>query len=132
MHVSRLRFVFVYAQFPRSPAEIQTIQRGNLLFRSIRDSLSRTRNSVFGQIAGVLGTGDITEETWEDLEALLIQADVGVPTTLQIVEAMQQQVKQEGLYKNEQLMVALKKELRTILTSDAQYLPAYCRYDCRC
>ena len=52
------------------------------MFKSIRESLSRTRQSVFGQIAGVLGAGDITDETWEDLEALLIQADVGVPTTV--------------------------------------------------
>lgn len=88
------------------------------MFRSIRDSLSRTRNSVFGQIAGVLGTGDITDETWEDLEALLIQADVGVPTTLQIVEAMREKVKRDGLYKNEQLMAALREELRAILTND--------------
>ena len=50
------------------------------MFKNLRQSLSRTRQSVFGQIAGVLGAGDITEETWEDLEALLIQADVGVPT----------------------------------------------------
>jgi hypothetical protein len=39
------------------------------LFKSIRDSLSRTRQSVFGQIVTVLGMGEITEETWEDLEA---------------------------------------------------------------
>lgn len=88
------------------------------MFRGIRDSLSRTRNSVFGQIAGVLGTGDISDETWEDLEALLIQADVGVPTTLQIIEEMQDRVKRDGLYKNEQLMVALREELRSILTND--------------
>lgn len=88
------------------------------MFRNIRDSLSRTRNSVFRQIVGVLGTGDISDETWEDLEALLIQADVGVPTTLLIVEAMQDRVKRDGLYKNEQLMVALREELRSILTND--------------
>lgn len=88
------------------------------MFRSIRDSLSRTRNSVFGQIAGVLGTGDIDDETWEDLEALLIQADVGVPTTMQIVQAMQEKVKRDGLYKNEQLMSALQDEMRAILTND--------------
>ncbi|MCP4361290.1 MAG: signal recognition particle-docking protein FtsY [Chloroflexi bacterium] len=88
------------------------------LFRSIRDSLSRTRNSVFGQIAGVLGTGDITEETWEDLEALLIQADVGVPTTLEIVDAMRERVKNDGLYKSEQLLQALKEELLSILQNE--------------
>jgi len=85
------------------------------LFRSIRDSLSRTRTSVFGQIANVLGAGDITEETWEDLEALLIQADVGVPTTLDIVDTLRQRSTKEGFYKTDQLLVALKEELRAIL-----------------
>jgi fused signal recognition particle receptor len=85
------------------------------LFRSIRDSLNRTRNTVFGQIANVLGTGDITDETWEDLEALLIQADVGVPTTLEIVEALRTRVKRDGLYKADQLLNALKQELRATL-----------------
>lgn len=86
------------------------------MFKSIRDSLSRTRNTVFGQIASVLGTGDITEETWEDLEALLVQADIGVPTTLAVVESLQARVKREGLYRAEQLTEALKHELRTLLT----------------
>lgn len=85
------------------------------MFRNIRDSLSRTRNTVFGQIAGLLGAGDITDETWEELEALLIQADVGVPTTLEIVEALRARVQRDGLYKAEQLVHALKEELRTIL-----------------
>ncbi len=85
------------------------------MFRSIRDSLSRTRTSVFGQIANVLGAGDITEETWEDLEALLIQADVGVPTTLDIVDTLRQRSTKEGFYKTDQLLVALKEELRAIL-----------------
>ncbi len=85
------------------------------MFRSIRDSLSRTRQSVFGQIANVLGTGEINDETWEDLEALLIQADVGVPTTLALVDAMRARVKRDNLYRADQLMQALKDELRAIL-----------------
>lgn len=91
------------------------------MFRSIRDSLSRTRNTVFGQIAGVLGTGDITDETWEDLEGLLIQADVGVPTTLSIVAAMRERVKRDGLYKADQLTTALKEELLAILRNNAPF-----------
>ena len=86
------------------------------MFRSIRDSLSRTRNSVFGQIAGVLGAGDITEETWEDLEGLLIQADVGMPTTMAIVDNLQERVKKEGWYKADQLVGGLRDELRAIFT----------------
>jgi fused signal recognition particle receptor len=85
------------------------------MFKSIRDSLSRTRQSVFGQIVNVLGMGEITEETWEDLEALLIQADVGVPTTIALVSAMRERVEAQGLYRADQLLDAMKQEMRAIL-----------------
>ena len=100
----------------QSPISILQSPLGNwLLFKSIRESLSRTRQSVFGQIATVLGAGDITEETWEDLEALLVQADVGVPTTLALVDTLRQRTSREGLYRTDQLLQALKEELRSIL-----------------
>jgi fused signal recognition particle receptor len=86
------------------------------LFKSIRESLTRTRQSVFGQIVNVLGAGEIDDETWEDVEALLIQADVGVPTTMALVEAMRERVAKEGLYRSEQLVKALKDEIRAIIT----------------
>ncbi len=85
------------------------------MFKNLRQSLSRTRQSVFGQIAGVLGAGDITDETWEDLEALLIQADVGVPTTMHLVDRLHERTLKEGLYRADQLLEALKDELRGIL-----------------
>jgi fused signal recognition particle receptor len=88
------------------------------LFRNIRDSLTRTRQSVFGQIVSALGRGEITEETWEDLEALLVQADVGVPTTLALVEAFRERAGREGYYRTEQLVDAMRLEMREAL-SDA-------------
>ncbi len=91
------------------------------MFKSIRDSLSRTRQSVFGQIATVLGAGDITDETWDDLEALLIQADVGVPTTLYVVDRLRDRVRVEGLLTADQLFTALKEELRAILVDPPSF-----------
>ncbi len=85
------------------------------MFKSIRESLKRTRQSVFGQIVSVLGMGEITDETWDDLEALLIQADLGVPTTMELIEAMRRRVAADGLYRADQLVGALKAELRAIL-----------------
>ena len=85
------------------------------LFKGIRDSLSRTRQSVFGQIVNNLGMGEITEETWEDLEALLIQADMGVPTTLDLIEAMRDRVSRGGLRTTDQLVQAMKEEMKAIL-----------------
>ena len=87
------------------------------MFKNIRESLSRTRRSVFGQIVGVLGAGEITDESWEDLEALLIQADMGVPTALNLIESLRDRVDREGLYTTDQLVEALKDELRSILTN---------------
>ena len=91
------------------------------MFRSIRDSLSRTRQSVFGQIASVLGAGDITDETWDDLEALLIQADVGVPTTMDLVDTLKEHVRRAGLLRADQLFEALRGELRAILVTPPTY-----------
>jgi fused signal recognition particle receptor len=82
---------------------------------SLRDGLKRTRQSFFGRIAQAFGATDIDEETWEDVEALLVQADVGVSTTLKLVETMQARVKREGIVKQDRLIDALKEELRALL-----------------
>lgn len=82
---------------------------------SIRESLARTRQSVFGQIAGVLGASDITDETWDDLEALLIQADVGVETTLGVVKRLRERARREGIVRADALNGALRDELRALL-----------------
>ena len=91
------------------------------MFKGIRDSLSRTRQSVFGQIVSSLGMGEITDETWEDLEALLIQADMGVPTTLDLIEALRERAGREGLRTTDQLILAMKEEMRAILVEFPEF-----------
>ena len=91
------------------------------MFKNLRDSLTRTRQSVFGQIVNVLGAGDIDDETWEDLEALLIQADMGVPTTLSLVKNLRDRVAREGLYQADQLTMALREELRAMLDEPPEF-----------
>ncbi len=82
---------------------------------SLRDGLKRTRQSFFGRIAQAFGATDIDEDTWEDVEALLVQADVGVPTTMKLIDTMQSRVKREGIVKQDRLIEALKEELRDLL-----------------
>ena len=83
--------------------------------KSIFESLHKTRKAVFGQLADILGAGDITEETWEDIEALLIQGDVGVQTSLALVERLRGRMKAEGLYKTADLTRALGEEVTALL-----------------
>jgi fused signal recognition particle receptor len=83
--------------------------------KSIFESLRKTRKAVFGQLADILGAGDITEETWEDIEALLIQGDVGVQTSLALAERLRGRMKAEGLYKTAELTRALGEEATALL-----------------
>jgi len=54
--------------------------------RGLRSGLTKTRQSFLGRLTSLLQSGRITDETWDDLEMLLIQADVGVKTTLELVD----------------------------------------------
>ena len=81
----------------------------------LRDSLARTRGSIFGQIAGLFGASDIDDELWDDLEALLIQADLGVDTTLSLVEAVKDRVAREGITKAPDVERIPKEEMLTLL-----------------
>jgi fused signal recognition particle receptor len=83
--------------------------------RKIRDSLTKTRRSFFGQISGLLSGDQITEETWEDLEGLLVQADVGVNTTMKLVDSLRERVAKGKVRNTLDLQEALKLELRNLL-----------------
>ncbi|MBN1955025.1 MAG: signal recognition particle-docking protein FtsY [Anaerolineae bacterium] len=83
--------------------------------RNIIQSLTRTRNVVFSRIASLFGATEITDETWEELEDLLIQADVGVETTLALIERLQGRARAEAILRADRLQQALSAELRSIL-----------------
>jgi len=82
---------------------------------SLRDGLKRTRQSFFGRIAQAIGATEIGEDSWDEVEALLLQADVGVSTTMQLIETMQGRVRRDGITRQDQLIAALKDELGKLL-----------------
>lgn len=87
--------------------------------KKIQESLARTRNSFFGQIAGLFGASQITDELWDDLEALLIQADVGIDTTTKLIQRVREQVKKEGVTQTARAEVILKEEMKALLNGSA-------------
>lgn len=82
---------------------------------SFRDLLARTRQSAFGQIQNLFVKSDITPETWDDLEALLIQADVGISTTELLIERLKERAQNEDIKLAEQLKKVLKEEMVKLL-----------------
>lgn len=85
------------------------------LFSRWRDGLSRTSKAAFGQIASILGTSEITNETWDDLETLLVQADMGIDTVTSVLDSLKRFARTEGLTRANELYSALKQELRARL-----------------
>lgn len=87
------------------------------MFKRIRQSLGKTRR----QIAAAVGTGDITEETWEDMEDNLVRADLGVETTIELVDAVRERAEADAVIHAENLTPILKSEMRKRLESSAEF-----------
>jgi len=84
--------------------------------RKIEQSLDKSRSSFFGRIAQLFQEEKITEDTWEELEELLIQADVGVQTTLDLIETLRSKVRSGVASTPAAAQELLKEELVAILS----------------
>ncbi len=83
--------------------------------KGLFQGLARTRNAVFSRIAALLGASEVTPQVWEELEELLIQADVGVETTLALMERLHRRARDEAILRADRLRDALNEELRALL-----------------
>ena len=81
------------------------------IFSKWKSSLERTRKSTFGRIATLVGASEINQQTWDDLEELLIQSDLGVLTTHLIVENLKKRVLDSGIIKSDEFHDLLRSEL---------------------
>jgi fused signal recognition particle receptor len=90
------------------------------LFNKWRESLDRTRKATFGRIVSVFGGSEVNQETWDDLEALLIQADVGVETSQYISHHLRKAVQEQGIITTTEFQQALGVILRDLLLTPIQ------------
>jgi fused signal recognition particle receptor len=86
------------------------------IFSKWKQGLEKTSKATFGQIATLLGVSQITDETFEDLEALMIQADLGIETSESILEALWEREESQGLTRASELAEAFEEELRLRLS----------------
>jgi fused signal recognition particle receptor len=86
-------------------------------FTKWKNGLSKSSKAAFGQIATLFGATEITIDTWDDIEATLIQADMGLETTELIVQSLEQRVDGQGLVKVKDLEMCLRDELLSQLNN---------------
>jgi len=80
-----------------------------------RAGLSKSGKAAFGRLASFLGATEITEDTWDELEALLIQADLGIETAQTVIASLRRVARDAGLTRTADLRAALKADLRARL-----------------
>ena len=81
------------------------------LFKRINQGLKKTRDSMSGAInAALYGKNEIDDDFYEELEEILVMADVGVTTATEIVEKLKDSVFKKNLRKAKDV----KKEIRNI------------------
>ncbi len=86
----------------------------------LKESLSRTKDSIFGKISELVSFRKIDEALLEEIEQTLIEADLGVRATSQLITALKEKAKKQGLTEGGELIPLLKEEIISILRRHAQ------------
>ena len=88
-------------------------------FDRLKSGLTKTRERFMSQLSGLLRAGrKIDEDLMEEIEEILIQSDVGVETTLTLMDNVRARVASEGLSDSSELGSVLKSEILNVLGAD--------------
>ncbi len=92
----------------------------------VKESLTKTRQSFLSKLTSLVVKNDVTEEYWNTLEETLIGADVGVDTTVALVDKLRVRAEKEGARTTDRVQAMLKDELLAILMeANPQRPPSY-------
>ena len=90
----------------------------------LKTGLTKTRQSFLSRLASLVAKNEVNEEFWSGLEETLIAADVGVETTVALVDKMRVRAEKDHVHEGTRVEEMLKEELLAILTqaSEIQHL----------
>ena len=111
----------VAAPIPVPPAAEE--QAKPSFFERLKRSLSKTHETIIGRVDTLLlGKKQIDTDTLEELEEILITADLGVKTTVDLIRTLEQRLKRNELQDGAALKKALKEEIQLRLMAHASPL----------
>lgn len=89
------------------------------IFAKFKEGLTKTRTGFVDRLSTLVKGRTLDEEFFEDLEDTLIQADIGVETSLTLTERIRQEAKQRKLKNAEDVFPLLQEEISNILSQGA-------------
>ncbi|MDD2482206.1 MAG: signal recognition particle-docking protein FtsY [Lutispora sp.] len=89
------------------------------LFKKLKDGLFKTRNNITDRINSVLSSfKTIDEDLFDELEEILITSDVGVETTMKLLEGIKKEVKEQKINDPKAVIELLKQEVLRVMSKD--------------
>jgi len=86
--------------------------------KKTEQSLSRSRESWFSRVTRLFDRTRIEDETWDELEELLISADVGIETTEKLIGQVKSRVNSEKVNSGQEVRTVLQQEMVALLSND--------------
>lgn len=81
--------------------------------------LEKTRQSVFSRLTkAVIGKSTVDDEVLDNIEEILLSSDVGVPTTLKVIDRLQKRVLRDKFINTSELNKLLRDEMTDLLTEN--------------
>lgn len=81
----------------------------------LKERLGKTRTALAESVKRVFTGRRVDDEVWEELEQVLVEADLGIDTTLAIIDDMKRVARERGITESDELYTVLKEELITLL-----------------
>ncbi|WP_290049903.1 signal recognition particle-docking protein FtsY [Amycolatopsis solani] len=108
-------------KLPDEPAPVvEEIDPATGRMERLRGRLAKSR-SVFGtSLLGLLGAGDLDEDSWQDVEDTLLMADLGAATTTQIVDRLRDELSRRAIRSSAEAREVLHEVLTAQLSTDSE------------
>ncbi len=90
------------------------------LVQQFKDTLTRSRQGFLGRLGDLFGGGEIDEEFYEELEEILVSGDVGVQTTLKLVEELREEIAARRIRERSEARELLEDILGKLLQTAAE------------
>ena len=86
------------------------------LYERMRNRLVKTKDDFKEKIENVMYMGSFDDDFFEELEEMLILADLGMETSISVTEALRSKIKENRSKSKEEVMVLLKEILQEMVS----------------
>lgn len=86
--------------------------------KKLKESLSKTRDNFFGKIGRLVSGRKIDDDLIDEIEEILLKADIGVGATDKIIDNLREQARENKVADSDQVFSLLKKEIADILVKN--------------